>query len=61
MQTKILFWRVENSHGFFRDFTTKEAAQNFARHLDQVTACRCFPVYEAPDFIRREIERLNSR
>jgi hypothetical protein len=56
----ILFWRVENSHGFAKDFKTKDGATAFAALLSSVTDCRYFPVYAMPDYLAAEIERLNK-
>ena len=56
----ILFWRVENSHGFTKDFNTKDGAIAFAALLSSVTDCRYFPVYAMPDYLAAEIERLNK-
>ena len=56
----VLFWRVENSYGFQKDFKTKRCAMALAALLSSVTDCRYFPVYAMPDYLAAEIERLNK-
>ena len=60
MNKVILFWRVENSHGFTKDFKTKGGAVAFAAFLSSVTDCRYFPVYAMPADLAAEIERLHK-